>query len=145
MRNARQPAAASHSAWVSTHQTHINLDGDRAKTGNLRGVVVISRFRGPNSAKCVMRGSPPPHPTQLGSPRTNHTPAYTVSMSTQGIFEAASSNRRVEGPIRPNPHCEAVKRRIPLSLGLHAPKHTSLNGEHVKTGNLRGGVVISPS
>ena len=32
---------------VFTHQTHINLDGDRIKTGSVRGVVVTSRFRGP--------------------------------------------------------------------------------------------------
>ena len=34
IRNARQSTAASYSAWVSTHQTHINLDSDRVKTGN---------------------------------------------------------------------------------------------------------------
>ena len=35
MRNARQSAAASHSAQLPKHQIHIILDGDRVKTGNL--------------------------------------------------------------------------------------------------------------
>ena len=77
-RNAKYPTAASHSAWVFTHQTDINLDDDRVKTGNLRGVVVTSRFQGPNSAKYAMRATPPPHPTQLGSPRTKHISTSTV-------------------------------------------------------------------
>ena len=72
-RNASQPTAASHSACVSTHQTHINLDDERVKTRNLRGVVVTSRFRGPNSAKHAMRAIPPPHPIQLGSPDRKST------------------------------------------------------------------------
>jgi hypothetical protein len=42
--------AASHSAPVSTHQTHITLQGERVKRGNLRGVVVILPSRGPNFA-----------------------------------------------------------------------------------------------
>jgi len=127
-RNASHPTAASHSAWVSTHQTHINLDGDRVKTGCLRGAVVKSRFRGPiwrktqcepshrrillslglhapnayqyrrrscknrvssrcrreiafsraHLAKNAMRATPPPHPTQLGSPRIKHIPISTA-------------------------------------------------------------------
>jgi hypothetical protein len=47
MRNARQSGAALRSAHVATHQTSITLDSYRVKTGNLRGVVVTSRFRGP--------------------------------------------------------------------------------------------------
>ena len=30
---AMQPAAASHSAWVSTHQANTSLDGERIKQG----------------------------------------------------------------------------------------------------------------
>jgi len=46
--NARQSTAASHSVvWISTHQTHTNLDGDRVKTGNLEGGFVKSPSRGP--------------------------------------------------------------------------------------------------
>ena len=41
------PPPPSHSAWVSKHQIHINLDGKRVKTGCIRGAVVTSRFRGP--------------------------------------------------------------------------------------------------
>ena len=73
-RNASHLTAASHSACISTHQTHTNLDCDRVKTGNLRCAVVTSPFRGPNSAKCAMRATPPPHPTQRGSPRTETIP-----------------------------------------------------------------------
>ena len=73
-----------------THQKHANLDGERVKTGSIRGGVVKSPSRGPNSAKYSLRGSPAPHPTQLGSPRTRNMPILTVSVSKQGISEAAS-------------------------------------------------------
>ena len=90
IRNARHPTAASHPAWVSAHHTYINLDVDRVKAGNLRGVVVRSCFRSPNSAKYAMRAIPPQHPTQLGSPRFEHISISTVIVSKQGIFEVSS-------------------------------------------------------
>ena len=93
LRNASHPTAASHSAWVSTHQTHINLDGDCVKIGNFRGVVVTSRFRGPNSAKYAMRSSPQPHDFQLTSPRTKRTPPSTLMLSKQGIAPSTPENR----------------------------------------------------
>ena len=34
---AIEPTAASHSAWVTTHRTHASLDGERVKTGSIRG------------------------------------------------------------------------------------------------------------
>ena len=46
-RNASHPTAASHSAWVSTHQTHTSLDSEHVKTGSIRGGVVKSPSRGP--------------------------------------------------------------------------------------------------
>ena len=66
------------------HQTSITFDGDRVKTGNLRGIVVTSCFRVPNSAKYAMRGSLGPHPTQLGSPRNEHIPIQTAWGSCRG-------------------------------------------------------------
>jgi len=46
IRNARQPAAKSRSAYVSKHRTHIAFDDDRVNTGDLRGAVVKSSSRG---------------------------------------------------------------------------------------------------
>ena len=63
---------------------------DRVKTGNIRGVVVTSCFRGSNSAKYEMRGSPRLHPTQLECPSIKRTPLSTVIVSKQGIFEVSS-------------------------------------------------------
>jgi hypothetical protein len=37
--------------------------------------------------ECVMRGSPPPHPARLLSPRTKYTPLSTMSVSKAGIVE----------------------------------------------------------
>ena len=85
IRNTRQSAAASHSYWASTHQTHINLDGDRVKTGNLRGVIVTSRFRGPNSEKYAIRSGSPPHPTQLSCPGTKQAPLSTAIVSNSEL------------------------------------------------------------
>ena len=70
---AIEPTAASPSAWVATYQTHSNLDDERVKAGNLRGGVVKSPSRGPYMAKYAMRGSPPPHPTQLSCPSIKQT------------------------------------------------------------------------
>ena len=64
----RQSTAASCPAWVATHQTHTNLNGECVKAGNLRGGVVKSPSRGSNMAEYSMRSSPPPHPALLAFP-----------------------------------------------------------------------------
>ena len=99
-------------------QKAYNIDGDRVKTGDLRGVVVTSRFRGPNSAKYAMRGSPPPHPARLGSPLAKYAPLWTVSAPNQGIYDVLARKSPRRGPNLAKAQCEAVQRRVPLSPGL---------------------------
>ena len=140
---AMQPTAASHSAWVATHQEHTNLNVGHVKAGSIRGACVKSPSRGPNLAKYSLRCSLPPHPTQLGSPRTKHIPAETVSMSKHGNFEAASEIAESRAQ-----YGETLTAMQPTAtshstwVATHQT-HANVYGERVRTGYFRGGVVKS--
>ena len=46
---------------------------------------MTSRFREPNSAKYVMRGRPPPHPTELSCPSTKQATLSTAIVSNSEL------------------------------------------------------------
>ena len=99
MRNARQSGAASHSARVSKHQTQTTLDGERVKSGNLRGAGVSSsvlelQFAN-RQCEAVRRHIPLYSGPQ--APRRGR-PVRRQHLMRVHAFGPALRTRRIEGP-----------------------------------------------
>jgi hypothetical protein len=95
--------------------------------------------------ECAMRGSPPPRPARLGSPRAKYAPLWTVSAPNQGVPDVLVRKSPRRGPNFANTQSEAAQRRVTHCPGLTRQMYITIQGGRVKRGNLRGVVVISPS
>jgi hypothetical protein len=137
--------AGPRSAWVLTRQVRAAFDGECAKTEDIRGAGTKIAASRAQFREYAMRGSPPPRPARLGSPRAKYSPLWTVSAPNQGVFDVLARKSPRRGPNFANTQCEAAQRRVPLSPRLTHQSYITLQGERVKRGNFQGVVVISLS
>jgi hypothetical protein len=107
--------------------------------------VVYSPFRGSLFAKCTMRGTPPPHPTLLGFPRTKYGPyCPVVAPSAESLARrhALVDSRTKILKTRNARQTAATNRSIRV---VTRQRIIIIHGERVKIESVRGGAVKSPS
>ena len=93
---------------------------------------MTSCFRGPNSAKYAMRGSPRPYDFQLTSARTKQPSLFTIGASKQGIAHVHAAECPFGESRSANDDTPPHSRTACLAT---QQTHTALHGQRVKPGN----------